>query len=490
VNGTGRRTRVSPLLAGFLAGVVLAVVLALLAKINLDLAAPWSHTHTVTAQVADVDGISNSSDVRIAGRIVGQVTDVKANGGHATIIFHVDDADWPLPADTTASIRLATLLGQKYVQLAPGHSSQMLAENAVMGLQSTRPVVDFDQILNTFDTSTRQSLTSLIRTVAGGVQGQEDTLQQLIPDLSNLSVHSTVPTQELVTRNGEFNAILINLGITAAQLNASRDDLAALIDNSNTITGALAANEGHALSSFISNSDMLNGTTHAVLGGSSAATLDSGLRKLSTFATSLNSLLRTLVPQTASFTKPVPGAEPSDFVNGNNAIPARSGIDLIYEIGNATSQGYGSHNFGTASAPNFQGNFFLRQYLQGFEDCSDCVWGQTGSSQSAAQALPSLPPALVPLPVASPSPPPLSTGNGGGRTGGGPPTPTPAPTPTASPTPTPTPTPTPSPSPSASPPPVTWGPGPSPSPSGFASPAVTATYDSASIWDTLFGAFA
>src|SRR6202163_3433756 len=172
MSGTGRRGGFNPLIAGFIAGVVVALVLALLTKINLDLAGPWTHTHTLTAQVSDVDGMSISSDVRIAGRNVGQVTDVQSKGSYSIVTFHVDDADWPLPADTSASIRLATLLGQKYLQLVPGHSSQLMAEDAVSGLQSTRRVVDFDQILNTFDKPTRDALTSLIRTAAGAVQGQ------------------------------------------------------------------------------------------------------------------------------------------------------------------------------------------------------------------------------------------------------------------------------------------------------------------------------
>ena len=69
MSGTGRRGGFNPLIAGFMAGVAMALVLGLLANINLDFAAPWSTTHTMTAQVSDVDGISVGSDVRIAGRL-------------------------------------------------------------------------------------------------------------------------------------------------------------------------------------------------------------------------------------------------------------------------------------------------------------------------------------------------------------------------------------------------------------------------------------
>jgi virulence factor Mce-like protein len=390
VNATGRRSRVNPVVAGVVAGVLIGLVVSLMATINLTYGAPWAPTHTMVAQVTDADSMSVGSDVRIAGRLVGQVTSVQSAGDHTNITFNVDPADWPLANDTTANVRLATLLGQKYIQLNPGHSSAQLPDGAVLGVQSVRPVVDFDQIVNTFDKPTRDALTSLIRTAGASVQGQEGTLQQFFPDLSDLSVHSQVPTQELVTRNTEFNNILANLGTTAQQLDQSRNDLAGVITNLNNVIGTLASNEGQALKAFITNTDQINLTTDAVLGAGYAAKLDAGLQKVGTFAGYFNSLLATLIPQTKTFTQPVAAAEPSDILIGaqdsctfppggavcsgfvghsNGAIPSKAAIDLIYEIADAASQGYGSFNYGSPGAPNFQGNFFLRQFALGSDPC-------------------------------------------------------------------------------------------------------------------------
>ena len=371
MSGTGRAPRINPLVAGFLAGVLIVLVVGIMATINLQYGAPWADTKTLTAQVTDADSMSVGSDVRIGGRLVGQVTGIKAAGDHTDITFHVDGVNWPLPADTTASVRLATLLGQKYIQLNPGSSSQTLADHGTIGLKSTKPVVDFDQILNTFDKPTRDALTSLIRTVAGGVQNQEGTLQQLFPDLSYLSVHSTTPTHELVVRDSQLNNILINLGITADQLNASRDDLAAVITSFNTINAALSSNQGQALKSYIANTDTLNLTTDLVLNNGAAATLDNALKKLATpggggFLPNLNTLLTSLIPQTVSFNHVAPGAQASDMQNGTGGIPAKASVDLIYEIGSATSQGDASGTFG---AGNHQGNFWLRQNVAGADPC-------------------------------------------------------------------------------------------------------------------------
>ncbi len=378
----------NPILAGILAALVMASIIGVMASINVKFAAPWTHTHTVTAQVTDADGISVSSDVRIAGRLAGQVTAITAKGDHSEVIFHVDENNWPLPRDTTAKVRLATLLGQKYIQLDPGQDrSHSLAENAMIPLPRTRAVVDFDQLLNTFDQDTRNHLTSLIRTAGASVQGQEGTIQQLIPDLRDLSVHSQVPTEVLASHDADINNILINLGTTADTLNAARDDLAGVIDNSNRITATLATANGAALRGYIHNTDQINQTAHAVLGNGGAAQLKSGFVELPKLVHHLDTLLTDLYPQTVQF---------------HNGGGEQAALDLNLRIGDAISQ-------------SSKDGYFLRQQLQGV-DLSGLppaagLPGPPPSSSSPPSlvpglalpklALPSLP-SLPPLPVPTP----------------------------------------------------------------------------------------
>ncbi|MBJ7593280.1 MAG: MCE family protein [Candidatus Dormibacteraeota bacterium] len=348
MSGTGRRGGFNPLIAGFIASAVIVLLLGTLVKINLDLAAPWASTHTMTAQVTDVDGISSGSDVRIAGRAVGQVTSVTAQGNYSTVTFHLDNSNWPLPGDTSASIRLATLLGQKYLQLSPGSDwAHTFSDNAVIALKATKPVVDFDQILNTFNKPTRDALTSLVRTAATAVKGQEGTLQQLIPDLRDLSVHSVAPTGELVKRNADINNILVNLGTTADQLNQSGNDLVGVIDNMNTITGALASNQG-ALEGYIANTDALNLNTNAVLSGGKDAAFNAGLKLLAPFTTQLDQLMTTLVPETFHFA--------TDTSPSTHQHIYQDALNLVFEIGPATAQ-------------SDRSGFFLRQYANGVDPC-------------------------------------------------------------------------------------------------------------------------
>jgi phospholipid/cholesterol/gamma-HCH transport system substrate-binding protein len=395
-----RGRRISPMVAGLAAGVIIGLIVAVMAKINLDFAAPWSATHTVAMRVVDADGISVSSDVRIAGRLVGQVTGVRSDGQYATVTFHVDDSEWPLPADTTASIRLATLLGQKYVELQPGSDARNhLADNSTIDLPRTKPVVDFDQILSTFDTPTRTSLTNIIKTLGGAVNGQEGTIQQLLPSLHDLSVHSVTPTGELVTRDSELNGILVNLGTTADQLNSSRNDLAGVIDNLNSVTGALAANTD-ALRGFIRNADQWNQTTDLVLGNGGAQQFAAGLSRLDSLANHINNTFTVLLPQTRAFnTVPLYGGK----------TPMQSAVELIYGIGDAASQGDANGNW-------------LRQNVTSV-DLSGLVpavpGGAAGANKGNGTGTPTVPPVPIPpLPIPLPTLPGLPGGGGSGGGGG------------------------------------------------------------------------
>jgi virulence factor Mce-like protein len=392
-----RGSRVNPMVAGLIAGLVMAVIVLTMAWINVNFAAPWSSTHTLVVQTSDADGIGVSSDVRINGRLVGQVTGVEAKGQVADVTIHVDNGEWPLPASTTASVRLATLLGQKYIQLEPPAQSNggpMLADGAT--IKGAKPVVDFDQILDTFDTPTRNALKDILATGGRAVANQEGTLQNLLPDLADLNQHSVVPTGELANRDASLNSILINLGVVADQLNASRDDLAGVIDNLNSINATLAQHTD-TLRSFINQGDQILISTDKVLGGGYAAKLAADLPKINEIVHDLNTAFAEVVPQSQSFQQYV----------GPTVVN-----NLIYRIGDATSQS--DHD-----------GYWLRQNLQSLDLSQFGLGSPTGAQAlpiAGASASASAPPKSSPLPTPPPVPPTCVLGicvGGSGSAGGG-----------------------------------------------------------------------
>jgi len=76
------------------------------------------------ADLPDAAGIRSGDDVRVAGIDVGDVRAVAAKGDRVHVDFRLDH-DVPLTVDTRTEVKLATLLGKRYLKLTPGHGPRL-----------------------------------------------------------------------------------------------------------------------------------------------------------------------------------------------------------------------------------------------------------------------------------------------------------------------------------------------------------------------------
>ncbi|MFQ6396992.1 MCE family protein [Nocardia sp. KC 131] len=77
---------------------------------------------TVKAEFAQTAGVKVGDKVNVAGVPMGRVSGAKLEGGHILLSLSVDN-DVDLGPDAKASIKMATLLGARYVDLDPGDGS-------------------------------------------------------------------------------------------------------------------------------------------------------------------------------------------------------------------------------------------------------------------------------------------------------------------------------------------------------------------------------
>src|SRR5205807_2019415 len=114
-------------------------------------------------------GLTPGNEVRVAGVKVGKVTAVtlrRDRGAmYVRVEFRVDDDSVRLGTDTAATIRIKTVLGQKYLALAPAGGGKLTAGaqiplnrtaspfdvmQAVNGLADTLQHIDTDQLAQAF----------------------------------------------------------------------------------------------------------------------------------------------------------------------------------------------------------------------------------------------------------------------------------------------------------------------------------------------------
>jgi phospholipid/cholesterol/gamma-HCH transport system substrate-binding protein len=200
------------------------VLLLLLAAFNADRLPFIGGGTSYAAAFREAAGLKPKSEVRIAGVKVGKVTGVGLEGSHVRVDFRVDRGV-SLGSKPFASIRIRTVLGQKYLAIDPSggaglkeHSEIPLSRTAspfdvlaaVGGLSQTIEQIDtvklaqaFDAISTTFKDSPAEVRGSLV-----GLSRLSKTIASRDAQLQTLLRHANGVTTVLAARDTEFVALV------------------------------------------------------------------------------------------------------------------------------------------------------------------------------------------------------------------------------------------------------------------------------------------
>jgi virulence factor Mce-like protein len=206
-----RRTRTAlevfdnPVLVGTVTILVIlvAVYLSYIAENGL----PFIPTYSIKAQVENASELVKNADVRIGGARVGQVLKINPElpskqwpHPYAQLDLSLQKSLEPLPIDTRYQVRLSSVLGGKYVEIIPGHSTApglpdggTFTLNTNPRLNHNVPFVDLDTAFDTFGKKTSQGIRSATRQLGDAVAGRggqfNDSIyntRKLIGPLENL----------------------------------------------------------------------------------------------------------------------------------------------------------------------------------------------------------------------------------------------------------------------------------------------------------------
>jgi phospholipid/cholesterol/gamma-HCH transport system substrate-binding protein len=216
-----------------LQGLAFLVVLALLLGLSV---ATYNKAFTNVAKVTlktDTVGnqLSEASDVKIRGVIVGEVRAVHASMHGATIELAIDPTYLKqIPADVTARLLPKTLFGERFVslQLPENPSSQRLADGAVIGQDRTKNAIELqkviDDLLPLLKAVQPQDLSFTLGAVANALRGRGDALG------ANLASTGTYIGQ-INTALPQLQHDISELADLSDTYQSAADDLLAVLDN-------------------------------------------------------------------------------------------------------------------------------------------------------------------------------------------------------------------------------------------------------------------
>ena len=165
----------------------LGVILVLAAVAVMSLLGSKSSSYSL--QLPDAAGLRSGAAVQIAGVTVGQVTKVYADGDRVGVDFHLDSSA-PLTVDTRGEVKLATLLGTRFLSLTPG-SGARLSPGSTIALQYASGTYTLEQFwvehggdLKKLDLG---SLSQAVNVLSQDLNGSPSTNRAALDGLASLS---------------------------------------------------------------------------------------------------------------------------------------------------------------------------------------------------------------------------------------------------------------------------------------------------------------
>ena len=234
-------------LSVFQAGLILIILVVIGTYLGFTKSIPFRHHFTIKGVFHTSNNIRTNSFVRIAGVNVGKVTKVEhARKGEpdAILTMRIEDKGRPIHKDAFAVIRPRIFLeGNFFVDLHPGTPSEpILGDGDTIQVSRTSTPVQFDQILTTLDSSTRDNLKRLLEEYSTGLSGSggigfNKSIQYWQSAYKNSAI---VNDATLGQEQHDLSGYISSAGTVAEALDRSPEALKGLITDLNTTANAFA----------------------------------------------------------------------------------------------------------------------------------------------------------------------------------------------------------------------------------------------------------
>jgi phospholipid/cholesterol/gamma-HCH transport system substrate-binding protein len=191
---------------------------------------------TYYAAFSEAGGLRANDEVRVAGVRVGKVESVDLDGDHVRVAFRVDNGV-DFGPQTSAAIKVKTLLGAMYLALEPAGSGHMDEDSEIPVSRTSSPydVVDaFSGLAKTSERIDTARLAKSLDTLAALMHNTPEEFQGALRGMSALS-------ENIAARDAELNRLLKNMSKVSKVLGDRNKDVVTLMQDGDKLFRALVA---------------------------------------------------------------------------------------------------------------------------------------------------------------------------------------------------------------------------------------------------------
>lgn len=266
--------------------IAVAVVTVIIGAMLIANAANVGHRH-YTALFLQAAALQAGNPITIGGIQVGKVTSMKLAGDHVEAGLEVRD-DVALGKDSRAVIKVATILGSRYLALEPEDGGS-LPDNT-FDLSHTEVPYDLQAALADVTTTYEQVDTDAFATSLGILGTQMQGLPAVVPQaMQNIHTLSTV----IADRRDQLGALLKSTDMISSTLERQHANIAAMINQGQELIGRFVERSAtfHAMIAALTNLVNTMSTTVVTNRGELDQTI-TNLRRLSDLLAQHDDLLR------------------------------------------------------------------------------------------------------------------------------------------------------------------------------------------------------
>ncbi|MDZ5620488.1 MlaD family protein [Nocardioides bizhenqiangii] len=274
-------------------GIITLVVMALISAATFNLSKfPGFRGTTYYAEFSDASGIHKGNMVQVGGLRVGRVTEVSLAEDRVVVKFEIN-GDVDFGPETTASVEVLNLLGEKFLDLQPLGEGELEAGDTIP-LERTEAAYDIVGVFGDLATTTEeidtQQLAEALNVVSGTLDGsapeigaafdgiarlsrsvsqRDEQIQTLFEssqqvtkvlerrgqDIVDLMRHSDLVFKELRSRKAAVHRLLVNARVLA-------DELRGLAEDNEEQIGPALAEVDELLTLLVDKRDQLKATLH------------------------------------------------------------------------------------------------------------------------------------------------------------------------------------------------------------------------------------
>ncbi len=210
---------------------LLALTLIFLGTFNADSLPVVGGGKTYSAQFAEAGGLRSGNEVRVAGVKVGKVTEVSLDGATVVVRFRAKGVE--LGDQTTAAVKVKTMLGQKFLSIDPlGRGS---LDGPIPQDRTTTPYdvnAAFSDLSSTIDEIDTEKVEQSFTALSEAFENTPDSVRDTVKGLTSLS-------RTISSRDEELAELLESTTAVTGTLKDRNAELARIINDGSSLLGEL-----------------------------------------------------------------------------------------------------------------------------------------------------------------------------------------------------------------------------------------------------------